>query len=94
MSDARRLQIRRTAIAVLLFGSFVAAFWLVLHESNKDESDRLRKPGETCIYLASAQELCGPRAVEFCERTEARRLREDEEGRRTCERIRREAAGG
>lgn len=86
----RGLLLRRTAIAVLVFGTGVAAFVLVLVQSDQD--DELRRPGETCIYLASGRELCGERAERFCARTADVRTAADREGARTCARIRREGA--
>lgn len=92
MSELRRLQIRRTAIVVAIFGSFVAAFWLVLRESDKE--DRLQQPGEPCLYLVSGRELCGDRAVKFCDRADAERSKDDRGGRETCARIRRQVQTG
>lgn len=93
MGERRKQQVRRTAIAILLLGTFVAAVVYVLGFSRGLADDQAR-PGETCIYLASGRELCGPRAVEFCERTQTRRSAEDVAGRQTCDRIRREAPAG
>lgn len=90
MSSHRRLVIRRTAIVVLIFGTFVAAFVLVLAQSDKD--DPLRRPGETCIYLTSGRQLCGERAEEFCRRPDVVGADQRDPAARTCARIRRDGA--
>lgn len=93
MGPARRLRIRRTAIVVFILGTFVAAVIGVLAFS-RDLADEQARPGETCIYQATGRQLCGPRAVEFCARTARVRQADDVAGRETCDRIRRDGAGG
>lgn len=93
MDERRKLQVRRTAIVVFILGTFIAAVVGVLAFSRGLADDQAR-PGETCIYLASGRQLCGPRAVEFCDETESRRSAEDVAGRETCERVRREQRAG
>ncbi|MEV4423224.1 hypothetical protein AB0L40_25090 [Patulibacter sp. NPDC049589] len=51
-------------------------------------------PVEACIYQVSGRELCGPRARELCDRTEATRAADDREGRAACARIREQPVGG
>jgi hypothetical protein len=84
MSPERRLLIRRTAIAILVFGSGIAAFVYVMATS-RDLADGDPRPGERCIYrAATGEELCGDRARRFCLDTADRRGRSDVTGARTC----------
>lgn len=93
MSPDTRLRVRRTAIVVLILGTFIAAVVGTLTYS-RGLADSDAKPGETCIYQVSGRELCGPRAREFCDRTEATRPADDREGRAACARIREQPVGG
>ncbi|WP_026911889.1 hypothetical protein [Patulibacter minatonensis] len=87
MSSARRQLLRRTAIAILLFGSGIAAFVYVIATS-RDLADGNPQPGERCIYrAASGEELCGERARSFCVATRDRRASDDRTARDACDTV-------